>query len=81
MFERADRVTTVCEIKYTRDPVDIEVIPTIEKKIRNLSLDKRRIHRVLISAVGATEALLKRNYFDRVLSLKDLVNSKIEGDI
>ena len=73
MFERADRVTTVCEIKYTREPVDTEVISSVEQKIRALRLENKRLHRVLISGVGATDEVVKRNYFDRILTLKELV--------
>lgn len=73
LFDRADRVLTICEIKYTQSKVGTEVIEEFEKKLRQLpNLKKKSIEKVLISASGATDALLARGYFDRFITLEDL---------
>lgn len=74
VFDRADRVLTICEIKYKDAPVGIEVIPEFEEKINKIELkSKKTIEKVLISANGADEKLHARSYFDRILTLEDLL--------
>ena len=70
LFERADRVMTICGIKYTGAKTDSSVIEECEEKIRYLPNPKGySIERVLISPTGASDALQGRAYFDRVLSV------------
>lgn len=72
VFDRADHVLTVCEIKYTQDKTGVEVIEEFEKKLRLMPRTaKQTIEKVLISASGATDALLGRAYFDRIIVLED----------
>jgi hypothetical protein len=74
LFERADKVLTICEIKYQDRPVGIEVIHQFEERIQCLELSERQsIQRVLISASGVTMELTERSYFDKVLTLEDLM--------
>lgn len=76
LFQRADRVFTICEIKYQDAPIGIESIEEVERKIQSLPLSKSRsIQKVLISASGVTQGLLRRAYFDRILSLNDLLET------
>lgn len=73
VFDRADHVLTVCEIKYTQSKTGVEVIEEFEKKLRLIPDTKAKtIEKVLISASGATEALLARAYFDRIITLEDI---------
>lgn len=73
LFERADKVTTICEIKYTNEPVDSRSIAPFERTVSLFGeMKNTRIHRVLISASGATPALERRGYFDSMLTLRDL---------
>jgi len=73
IFQRADQVHTVCEIKYTHMPVDASVITPFERAVSFYSHHiKQRVERILISATGVTESLKQRRYFDRVLTLDDL---------
>lgn len=73
IFDRADHVLTICEIKYTQSKVGTEVIEEFEKKLRRLPDTKRKtIEKVLISASGATDALLAEAYFDRIITLEDI---------
>jgi AAA+ ATPase superfamily predicted ATPase len=72
VFDRADHVLTVCEIKYTQSKIGAEVIEEFEKKISQLETKNQTIEKVLISASGATDALIGRAYFDRIITLEDI---------
>lgn len=73
IFDRADHVFTVCEIKYTVAKTGIEVIEEFEKKLRFMpNTHNKTIEKVLISANGASDALLSQGYFDRIIQLDDL---------
>ena len=81
LYQRADKVFTVCEIKYQDAPVGVEAIEDVEKKIQSLpiipsrSLTRSRpVQKVLISSSGASKGLIERAYFDRILSLEDLLD-------
>lgn len=76
LFNRKDRVKTVCEVKYTESPVGTSVINAFEKKIQLLDITKTEsISRVLISARGADKSLKDRAYFDAIITLEDLVRT------
>lgn len=75
LFMRDDKVCTICEIKYLQTKVDTSVIDEIEKKITLLNLPRRYSQqRVLITTEGASQALIARAYFDRIIILDDLFN-------
>lgn len=72
LFDRNDNVITVCEIKYHAAPVGVSVIAEMERKLELFSHNKRKtVERVLISAEGAEPSLMRRAYFDRILTLDD----------
>ncbi len=74
MFDRADNVITICEIKYLQSAVDTSIIQEFEQKLKYFPNEKKKtIHKVLISAEGVTESLTNRAYFDRILTLEALV--------
>lgn len=73
VFDRADRVLTVCEIKYQSLPVDVGVAKTFKRKLSVLNLTPRqRLHTVLIAPFGVTQGLINEQVFDRVIDLNDL---------
>ncbi len=72
VFERADKVITMIEVKYTDAPVGVKVIESFEKKAALFPTKGRRIEKVLISASGADNALERKGYFDVVLKLSDI---------
>jgi uncharacterized protein len=75
IFDRADHVLTICEIKYTQNKTGVEVIEEFEKKLSLMEVPKNKtIEKVLISASGATDALLAQAYFDRIITLDDIFN-------
>lgn len=72
IFNRADQVLTVCEIKYLQRKVDVGVIEEFERKLSLMPNPKKRtLHKVLIAANGATDSLINRHYFDQILILDD----------
>lgn len=73
IFDRADHVLTVCEIKYTQRKVGVEVIDQFEKKLQLMpDNENKTIEKVLISANGASDGLLARAYFDRIITIEDI---------
>ncbi len=73
VFDRDDRVTTLCEIKYLQTKVDTPVIAEFEKKLSLFpNKENKTLHKILITTEGATDALLGRGYFDRIILLPEL---------
>jgi AAA+ ATPase superfamily predicted ATPase len=76
IFERADKVYTVCEIKYQLKPIGLEIIDEFENKLSALPKKKQySIHKVLISPFGITQKLKDRLYFDQVITIDDLFST------
>lgn len=74
LFDREDHVMTICEIKYTHNTIGTAVIDEFEKKCVLLKNNKNKtLHKVLISASGADNALMNRHYFDDVIILEQLI--------
>lgn len=72
VFDRADNVMTLCEIKYLQKKVGVEVIAEFEQKLSLITLSpKTSIQKILISAEGASDSLIARAYFDRFITLGD----------
>jgi len=73
IFDRADHVLTVCEVKYLQSKVGVEVIDEFEEKLKLLPNKKSKtIEKVLIASNGASEALIARDYFDYIITLEDI---------
>ncbi len=74
LFDRKDRTLTICEIKYQQAPVSKSVVAEFERKIESLNIKKRKtIQKVLITASEPEPALKKMHYFDRIVTLEELV--------
>jgi len=75
VFDRSDKVLTLCEVKYSNAPVGLSVIREFEERLERTPIESRKsVQRVLISVNGATEQLLEKNYFDRIITLEELFN-------
>ncbi len=73
IFSRADRVLSICEIKYAKSPVGKQVIQEFERKLANFAIPARHtVQRVLISAEGADEVVAGAGYFDRIIDLANI---------
>ena len=77
IFERNDKVITVCEIRYLQNKVDTTIIAEFEAKLALLPIKKNySLQKILITTEGATDALISRAYFDRIITLEDLFKEK-----
>ncbi len=73
LFDREDHVLTLCELKYTHNPVGVDVILDVEKKIKAFPLKKNKtLQKVLITKAPPTSELLKKGYFYKILRATDL---------
>ncbi|EKD51821.1 MAG: hypothetical protein ACD_62C00171G0002 [uncultured bacterium] len=80
VFDRDDRVYTICEIKYTQGLVGLSVLKEFENKLAIFpNRKKHTIQKVLITTDGADTALTNRVYFDRIITLKDIFNPHYWG--
>lgn len=78
LFDRDDKVLTICEIKYTQTPLSLKVIDEFEKKMTLLpDIRKKSIQKVLISNRGADQGLQRRAYFDVSIQSDDFFSSHI----
>lgn len=74
VFDRADNVYTICEIKYSQSKIGTPVVAEFEKKLALFpNKGNKTLHKVLICSEGADEALLRRGYFDEVITCKELM--------
>lgn len=77
LFERADNVYTICEIRYLQDKVGQNVIAEMEKKLALFpNIEKKTIHKVLICNAGAEEALINSGYFDAIITCDHLFDPR-----
>jgi len=69
LFDRADDVITVCEMKYSRHPPGVEAIEEMEKKLELLAriAGRKTLQRVLIVRGKVSRALTAAGYFYRVI--------------
>ncbi len=77
IFDRADNVYTICEIKYLHGRVGTSVIDECEKKLSRFPRKSNKtIHKVLICTEGADEALAGYPYFDAVITFDQLFDNR-----
>jgi hypothetical protein len=75
IFDRADDVLTVCEMKYSAGTVGVEVISSMKRKIEWLqpvALGKT-IQPVLIVRERPSQALIDQGYFYRIIEARDFL--------
>ncbi len=73
---RAD-ILYVCEIKFSKQPVDTSVIETMKSKITNLYRPKGyAVQKVLIHVSGVTDKLIDEQYFNHMIDFKELLQSQ-----
>lgn len=70
LFDRADNVVTICEIKYLINQVTAKVISDFEQKIALFNNKKNKtIHKVLITSSEPDNNLKNKGFFDRIITL------------
>lgn len=75
VFDRADHVITVCEIKYSKNPVSSRVIAEFERKLALFDCPKNKsIQKVLIvgGGGGVAGSVVDEGYFDQIVSGDEL---------
>lgn len=72
LFRRADRVLTLCEVKFAQK-VGTKVIKEVEQKVQALAaMGRYTVERVLITVHPPTQNLLNEGYFNQVLTVEEL---------
>jgi hypothetical protein len=60
-------------MKYSQSKIGTSVIEEFERKLELFPNQKRKsIQKVLVTTEGASDSLLSRHYFDRIINLDDL---------
>jgi len=73
LFQRADKVVTICEIKHLSRPVGKQIIPGMERKCSLLEIPRGyTLERALISLYGPDDALKESGYFNYSITLDDI---------
>jgi len=73
LFVRADKVITLCEVKYTQEKIRPEIITEIDRKIAIFPNKKGySIEKVLITVSEPTPALVATGYLQHILTVDDL---------
>ena len=74
LFARADRVITLCEMKYTLSPIGKNIISDVERKVDFLKrkFPKYTIQRVLVTRERASKELLQTGYFYEIIEAEAL---------
>lgn len=74
VFQREDKVVTVCEIKYQVEPAGLDVAKKLNQAIAKIpELKSKTIQKVLITNEAAAKTVQAGIHFSRVLSSEDLL--------
>jgi len=74
LYQRSDRVITVCEIKHRNKPISREIIPEMERKCRLLNIPAGyTMEKALVSLHGPDESLKETAYFHHSITLGDII--------
>lgn len=64
----------VCEVKFSKHPIEFKVIKDMEEKIKRLKIPKFcSLRPVLIHVNGIDERILDEGYFDKVIDFGQLL--------
>jgi hypothetical protein len=75
LFDRADNVVTLCEMKYSLSPPGAGIISEVEKKVEKLReyLDRKTIQKILITLAPPGKELAVSGYFYRIIQAQQLL--------
>lgn len=76
LFDRADQVITVCEMKYSANTVGVEVIASMQRKIDLLRpvAKGKTIQPVLVVRGHPSRELIDQGYFYRIIQASEFLN-------
>ena len=79
LFDRKDHVISLCEMKYSKKPVGINIIAEIEKKEELLKkiAGRKTIQKVLITMSSPTNKLINSCYFYHIIQIEDFFKYKL----
>lgn len=64
----------LCEVKFSKDKIGLEVVEEIQAKIERLSAPKHlSIWPVLVHVNGVTEAVQKSGFFSKIIDFSDFL--------
>jgi len=74
LYDRADNVITLCEIKYTKEAPGIELIEEVEKRAAVLqkAFPTKTVQNVLITLTKPTRNLTSQLYFRKIICAEEL---------
>lgn len=76
MLQTRYQTMYVCEIKFSRDPLGMEIIKEVQDKIDSLTTPKNTTCLpVLIHIGGVSERVLEQKYFVKIIDLSDLLTN------
>lgn len=75
-YFRDDNVIHLVEVKFTKQDVDVSVIPSVEKKVEWLRVffPNYSISKNLITLSPASKKLRMSEYFDQIITINDLLS-------
>jgi len=75
VYDRADNVITLCEMKYLNRPVGVSIIEDIEKKVQVLQefYPEKTIQRVLVTLTPPSNDLINAGYLYRVITADEII--------
>ena len=70
LYLRADKVITICEVKYHNQEIGTSIIPEMDRKCSLIAAPRGyAVEKALISLYGPDKSLEQSKYFDHVLTL------------
>jgi hypothetical protein len=75
VFDRKDKVISVCEIKYTRTPATAKHANEFLEKMELFKPKQRSLQTVLICNQRPSKEVTNGRYFDRIITIDDLFSS------
>jgi hypothetical protein len=75
VFDRADNVLTVCEMKYSANTVGVEVIASMKRKVELLQpvAKGKTVQAVLVVRDRPSQDLIDQGYFYKVIEARDFL--------
>ena len=69
----------LCEIKYSKNPIEMNVVEEMKEKIKRLNMPRHFSYRtVLIHINGISESLEESRYFSHVIDMNDFLGAPAE---
>lgn len=73
IFHRANKVVTLCEVKYNQNPIDAKVVAEVEQKVKLFDLPKgHTLEKSLIHVGDVSQAVRDTNYFHHLVNIREI---------